>query len=228
MVAVIDICVSTLRRPVTMQARGGKDDLEGVGGSSVSSSLLVRLRARDEAAWERLVELYGPLVYRWCRRAGLQESDAADVGQEVFRGVATGMDRFRRDRPGDSFRRWLWTITRTKLMDYWRRQASEPAAKGGSDARLRMEQVAEGMSEEYSEMDTVEQDQDEVLHGTLRIVQTDFARHTWQAFWKVTVEGRRPVDVAKELGMSRSAVYTAKSRVLRRVREELDGLEDFV
>jgi RNA polymerase sigma-70 factor (ECF subfamily) len=109
-----------------------------VGGaptSSASDSLFRRLRAREGAAWHRLVRLYGPVVYGWCRRAGLQEADAADVGQEVFAAVAGGIDAFRRDRPGDSFRGWLWGITRHKVNDLWRRRAGQPDGAGGSGAQ---------------------------------------------------------------------------------------------
>src|SRR5437867_2680850 len=77
------------------------------GDDSTSLSLLARVRAHDQAAWERLVGLYGPLVYGWCLRAGLRKEDAADIGQEVFAAVARKIQSFRHDRQGDSFRGWL-------------------------------------------------------------------------------------------------------------------------
>jgi hypothetical protein len=83
----------------------------GDANSSVGASLLVRLRAGQAGAWERLVRLYGQTVYVWCRGAGVSEADAADVSQEVFAAVARHITEFRRERPGDSFRGWLWTIT---------------------------------------------------------------------------------------------------------------------
>src|SRR5262245_12114895 len=84
-----------------------------------SLTLLERVRAADPEAWRRLVELYGPVVQRWCRRAGLQESDTADVMQEVFRSVAVRVSQFRREQARDSFRAWLWTITRNKVRDHF-------------------------------------------------------------------------------------------------------------
>src|SRR4051812_19850568 len=86
-----------------------------------SASLLDRIRADDPEAWRRFVQLYSPLVYSWCRRAGLNTEDTADLTQEVFRSVAGHVGSFRRDRPGDTFRGWLWTITRNKLRDFFRR-----------------------------------------------------------------------------------------------------------
>src|SRR5581483_11963710 len=70
--------------------------LLGASGDT-SLSLLARVRGREADAWYRFVHLYSPLVYRWCRQAGLQQADAADVGQEVFRAVAQRIGEFRRD-----------------------------------------------------------------------------------------------------------------------------------
>jgi RNA polymerase sigma-70 factor (ECF subfamily) len=97
--------------------------MSGVGQSaefsgSTSSSLLERAKSRDPDAWRWLAEFYGPLVYNWARAAGLQPSDAADVAQEVFRSVSVKLADFRHDRTHDSFRGWLWTITRNKVRDY--------------------------------------------------------------------------------------------------------------
>jgi RNA polymerase sigma-70 factor (ECF subfamily) len=108
----------------------------GEASGSISSSLLERVRARDPQAWERLACLYGPLVYGWARQQGLQDADAGDVVQEVFGTVAARIADFRRDGPGASFRGWLWTITRNKLGDHFRRRASRPQAAGGKGVRL--------------------------------------------------------------------------------------------
>src|SRR4051812_5473020 len=78
---------------------------------SLAPSLLLRLRAHDDDAWRRLAALYGPVLDGWCRGAGLREQDTDDVKQEVFRSVAQHLSAFRRERPGDSFRGWLWRIT---------------------------------------------------------------------------------------------------------------------
>ena len=74
-------------------------------------------------------------------RAGLQESDAADICQDVFRAVAGNLERFRYDRPSDTFRGWLWTITRNKIRDFCRAQANRPGAMGGTVAQQRMHEV---------------------------------------------------------------------------------------
>src|SRR3954451_16054692 len=89
---------------------------------SISNSLLEGVKSRDARAWQRLVDLYGPLVYHWCCRPGLRREDRADIFQEVFRTLAEKIDIFCRDRPGGTFRGWLRTITRNKIADHFRKK----------------------------------------------------------------------------------------------------------
>ena len=112
-----------------------------------SASLLDRARQRDDVAWNELVELYAPLVYFWCRKTNIVEQDIPDVVQEVFRAVVTGIDGFRKDRPSDTFRGWLRTVTRSKLSDHFRRLDRNPVAIGGSAAQLRMEHISDESSD---------------------------------------------------------------------------------
>src|SRR5688500_14804460 len=110
-----------------------------------SVSLLDQVRAHDPEAWRRLVHLYSPQVFRWCRRAGLNSEDAADVLQNVFLAVATRVADFRRDTPADSFRGWLWGISRFKIADHFRSREEAPAGAGGSTALGRLNDVSDGV-----------------------------------------------------------------------------------
>ncbi|MBC8353920.1 MAG: sigma-70 family RNA polymerase sigma factor [Planctomycetes bacterium] len=191
--------------------------------SSTSPTLLDRVREFDADAWDRLTKLYGPIVYRWCRQAGLQDNDAADVSQEVFRAVAAGIGGFRRDQTGGGFRAWLWTITRNKIRDYYRWLASRPGAVGGSDAHLRLQSIPDDLPDDQAapgEFDATSS----VAHRALELVRAEFEERTFQSFLRVAIGGQRPADVAADLGISVGAVCTAKWRVLRRLREELDDL----
>jgi RNA polymerase sigma-70 factor (ECF subfamily) len=187
---------------------------------SVSPSLLVRLRANEPAAWERLTALFGPTVYGWCRRAGLRAEDAADVGQEVFRAVARTLARFHRERPGDTFRGWLWRIVQNKLRDHWRRQKAGPEAAGGTSAQQRLHDLPDEAAPS-STGPAADAESAALFRRGLDLIRTEFTDRTWQAFWEVAVDDRDPADVAARLGMTPGAVYIAKSRVLRRLREEL-------
>jgi len=193
---------------------------------STSLSLLKRVRRSDRDAWVRLAALYSPVVYGWCRRAGLQDNDAADAVQEIFRSVFQGLAQFRGDEDNEnsgSFRGWLWAITRNQIRVFFRRQAVVPQAIGGTDAQVRFAEQADG----WQLLDENEPDaavtRRRLLHRALDLVKGDFSDVTWQVFSRVTLQERSIQDVAAEFGLTDNAVRQAKFRVLRRLREELDG-----
>jgi RNA polymerase sigma-70 factor (ECF subfamily) len=180
-------------------------------------SLLQRLRqSPGPDAWRRFADLYSPLCYYWARRLGLQQSDAADLVQDVFLRLLRKLPEFTYD-PGHSFRSWL----RTVFVNQWRDNLRRPAAVGvgGSDA---------GGTEAAAPDDVVALTEAEYRHylaqRALKLMQAQFQPTTWRACWMQAVEGRPAAEVAAELGISEGAAYVAKCRVLRRLREELDGL----
>ena len=123
------------------------------------------------------------------------------------------------NRPGDSFRGWLRTITRNKLNDRWR--DPEPSAIGGTDARRILEQA---LDETLDSAEQVASDKVLLIRRTLELIRAEFEARTWQAFWRTTIDDQRSPKVAAELGMTKHAVCQAKYRVVRRVREELEGM----
>lgn len=187
--------------------------------SSISSTLLERVQARRPEAWRRLVDLYGPVVYRWCRHSHVSPEDAADLTQEVFQAVAAGVEKFQRQGSGDSFGAWLGTITRNKVRDHYRRRRGLPEACGGTRAQEQLQQFPE--PPDFSEEGSRLCGDGSFSHRALELVRAEFENHTWEAFHQTAVQGRKPADVAEDLGMSKAAVYKAKSRVLRRLRQEL-------
>lgn len=193
-------------------------DRAGRASLGTSRSLLARIRSDDPRAWERLVTLYSPLVYQWCRGWELQPHDAADVVQEVFQAVASGVGDFRKQRATDTFRGWLRTITRNKMYDHFRRNGRQPSAIGGTEAQNKFADVPQSNRFNPALEDAAEQT---LLYRGLELIRKEFADRTWQAFWRTTVDGLAPKDVADELAMSPGAVRVAKSRVLQRLRAEL-------
>jgi RNA polymerase sigma-70 factor (ECF subfamily) len=191
--------------------------------SSIHSTLLSAIRHRDPVAWEQLVQIFSPLIYDWCRQQSLQKADSADLTQIVFQAVMSGLDSFRRDRPTDSFRGWLWTITRNKIHDFYRGQAMRPGVYGGSNAWEKMQQVPQDEPLCQSVSGTTDVS-NSPLHHALEIVRCDFNEKTWQAFWRVSVENQPAKDVSVDLEISVNAVRKAKARVLRRLREEFGDL----
>ncbi|MCI0457622.1 MAG: sigma-70 family RNA polymerase sigma factor [Gemmataceae bacterium] len=177
---------------------------------STSVSLLDRLRRPDDAdAWNRFCELYTPLMHRWACRLGLQEADAADLVQDVFRLLLQKLPEFQYD-PNRSFRGWL----RTVLLNCWRSWPRRDPAPLAADPPC-ADPADEVEKAEYHRY---------LVGRALQVMQTDFEPSTWQACWESVANGRPAVEVAAELGLSVAAVYIARSRVLRRLREELRGM----
>jgi RNA polymerase sigma-70 factor (ECF subfamily) len=201
------------------------EPVRSLAETETSRSLLLRLKEGQAAAWERLTVLYSPLVYRWCREMRLAEQDMPDVFQQVFQSVASHIQRFHKDRPGDRFRHWLRAITRNKVRDHFRRAARQAQAAGGTDAHLYFSQLAAPPADpdlaDEGDVHDEESEARQLLHVALEQIRTQVHPKTWQAFWKVVVEGKTPEEVGEELAMRPGTVRVAKSRVLSRLRSEL-------
>ena len=184
--------------------------------STTSVSLLGRLRQpEDQEAWRRFVHLYSPLLYYWARGVKLPIADAADLVQDVLLTVVEKMPEFAYD-PSQSFRGWLRTITLNKWRERCRRYAAAPPTTGVD--------VAELMDGNGTDLFAEDEYHQWLVRQALEIMQAEFEPTTWKACWEAVVGGRSAVDIAAELKVSVDVVYGAKSRVLRRLREELDGL----
>jgi RNA polymerase sigma-70 factor (ECF subfamily) len=193
-----------------------------------NSSLLVRLRERKPDAWEAFLRLYGPLVYSWCRsRWGMAPADAADLLQDVVVRVLETIDAYR----GGDFVSWLFRVTQSRVANFCRKHPDR--AVGGSGAQQRLADLPDPRTLEFSQPDSGnddtaapgKEDRQGVLWRALERTRERVAATSWQAFWQVTVQGRKPADVAADLDMTANSVYIANSRILSRLRLELGGLE---
>jgi RNA polymerase sigma factor (sigma-70 family) len=188
-------------------------------------SLLFRLRnAGDELAWSQFVDLYGPLIYRFMRQKGLQDADAADLTQDVLRQVSAAMKTFEYDPRQGRFRGWLFTIVRNRMNTFWQREAGKGQGNGGSAAWDQIQQVIDDSSDPSAEWDAEFERQ--MFHYAAQLIRPDFSESTWLAFWRTAVDGMAGRDVAAELGITPAAVYLARSRVLSRLREQVQLLTE--
>jgi len=186
-----------------------------------SLSLLDRARGADPEAWQRLVALYTPLVEIWGHRDGLSGTEIEDAKQEVFLAVHQSLTRFERRKDG-SFRSWLRSVTRSKVIDLQRRRGAE-RAEGGTDAGHRLGQLeaeSPGSGDGSSESAEVRM----LYQRAMELIQRDFSEATCKAFLQTTVDRRATADVAADLGMTANAVRLAKARVLQRLRADFVGL----
>jgi RNA polymerase sigma-70 factor, ECF subfamily len=187
--------------------------LSSAESGATSPTLIGRVAEKDPAAWQQLVDLYGPLILYWIRRQGLSEHDAADVLQDVFAGVATSIPRFQRDKTG-SFRAWLWVITRNHLARFFRSRAASVQAAGGTEAWLHLANLAEALSDNPDEH-TARPVLNELYQRGLQLVRSEFEDRSWQMFWLTAVEQVSTADVAAQFGITANGVRQIKSRILR-------------
>lgn len=188
-------------------------------------SLLVRLRdAADEPAWRQFVEIYAPCIFGYFRKKGLQDSDAADLTQDVLAAVARAIGAFDYDPRKGSFRGWLFTAVRHRLGRFG--ASRQPRGDGDTSALERLAQVpAPGDDEPEWDLECERR----LFHWAAEQLRPTVAETTWQAFWQTAVEGKNPREVGKALGLAVAAVYMAKSRMLARLKaviHEIQGEDD--
>jgi RNA polymerase sigma factor (sigma-70 family) len=192
------------------------DDLPGT-----RHSLIVKLRdPANSAEWAEFMALYEPLVYRLARRKGLQDADAQDICQEVFRAVAGAVERWQPGR--GSFRGWVSQITRNLLINFLTRGLRHARGSGTSSVQELLEaQPADDPS--ATALFEAEYER-QLFRWAAEQIRAEFAPATWQAFWRTAVEGLAPSEAAAALGISVGAVYVARSRVLARLKRRIEQL----
>ncbi len=186
-------------------------------------TLLNRIRdGADSDAWAEFARLYGPVIYGFSRKRGLQDADAADLVQDVLRSVARNAPKLDYDPKRGTFRGWLYTITRNKIYNFLSANKNRPKASGDSGTHEQLDNTAETRDnpEEAWELEY----QRRLAAKAMERVKHEFQPNTWKAFWGTAVEGRSAAEVGSELKMSPGAVYVAKSRVTARLREEVQSI----
>lgn len=187
------------------------------------ATLLIRLKDIDDAeAWSEFVQLYGPVVYGFARKRGLQDSDAADMVQEVLRSVARNAHRMEYDPKRGTFRGWLYTVTRNKIYNFLSAQKRQQRGAGDVGSQERLEALADPKNDTEAVWEL--EYQRRISAKAMDRVKHEFQPATWQAFWGTAVEGRAATEVGESLEMTSGAVYVAKSRVLARLRDEVQKL----
>lgn len=179
-------------------------------------SLLARIQnTGDDQSWREFESIYRPAVYRFARRRGLQPSDAEDLAQQVMISVAKKISDWNPSSAAGSFRAWLLTVTRHATLNLITRR--RPVTQSESSA-------TQILHANTADPDTESIDW-EFRRATFRAlaanVRQEFQPSTWDSFWLVAVKGFSAERAAAELGLSVGAIYTNKSRVLKRLRVRL-------
>ncbi|HWB11068.1 MAG TPA: sigma-70 family RNA polymerase sigma factor [Pirellulales bacterium] len=179
-------------------------------------SLIVRLKDRDDQeAWGEFLEIYRPLVYRLATSKGLQDADAEDVVQQVFGSVARAVDRWQPDAARATFRTWLTTIARNAIINALVRRAPDRASGDTADRELLVEYEDETPDSRV----LLTEARREIFQWAARRARDEFEPKTWDAFWLTAVEGQDVAQVAEAIGKKPGAIYAARSRVMKRLKQ---------
>jgi len=186
------------------------------------ASLLIQIRdGSNQAAWQEFVNLYGSVIYGFARKRGLQDADAADLMQDVLRSVSSAIGRLDYDRNQGTFRGWLFTITRNKVFNFLAARRIRPQGSGDTTTnRLLAEEPAANDASDSWELAY----QRRLASLAMERVKGEFHENTWRAFWLTAVEGIAAAEVAPQVAMSPGAIYVAKSRVLARLKDEVEAM----
>jgi RNA polymerase sigma factor (sigma-70 family) len=187
-------------------------------------SLLLRLADRaDQAAWQEFAKIYTPVVYRLALRRGLQHADAEDLSQQVLAAVAKAIDRWQTDPARAKFRTWLHRVSQNFIINALNRAAPDRAAGGSTLLAALGNQAAQSQSD--SDLVRLEIRR-EVFRWAADQIRHEFRSATWDAFWRTAVENQTVEQVASELGLSCGAIYAARSRIMRRLKEKVCQFDD--
>lgn len=179
-------------------------------------SLIARLKSLDDQqAWSEFLEIYRPLVCRLAVAKGLQHADAEDIAQQVFCSVAGALDRWQADADRARFRTWLATIARNAIINALTRRAPDLATGDTAERDL----LADFAGHDADSRLLLIESRREIFQWAARRVRDEFEPATWDAFWLTAVEGRDVDDVAALIGKKPGAIYAARSRVMRRLKD---------
>ena len=186
-------------------------------------SLLIRVRdPADRVAWQEFVAIYRPVILRLAQHKGMQAADADDIAQEVLAAVAKAVERWEHDPKRAKFRTWLQRVANNAILDALTRGKPDRGAGGPSlQAPLTQKESRNGPDSDLLRLEY----RREVFRWAARQVRKEFRQETWDAFWLTSIEGRSIEVAARELARSRGTIYTARSRVMRRIQEKVAEYE---
>lgn len=178
-------------------------------------SLIARLPDHaDSAAWEEFVQLYEPLIYGIGRRHGLQPNDASDLVQDVLIAVSGCIERFQPDQGRGKFRSWLFQVARNQTLLRLRKLRRQV------NSNQHLDEVAVTANNREFEMAFRRR----AFRWAARRVRDSVQESTWEAFSRTAIECQAPAEAAREMGVEIGTVYLSRSRVMKRLRDSVEGV----
>lgn len=186
-------------------------------------SLIVRLQDPcDQEAWREFSENYHAAILQSLIRKGLMQQDAEDITQQVMMSIANTLSKRPHDPDRAKFRTWLERVIKNAAINALRDSSKRAAAKGGTDALSLLNAIP---SQDDAQELLAQEYQKQLVRVASKVIENEFQPDTWQMFWRSTVLGLPIEQVAKELGKQVGSVYASRSRVMRRLRMEIERMQ---
>lgn len=183
-------------------------------------SLIRRLADRDDqGAWSFFEQNYQQPIYRFARSRGLNPDEALDVVQEVLLAVHRSVDDWEASERKGSFRAWLAEAARRVTLQITRQRARIGRGVGGSGFASVVEETAQ------PDPASLDEDRRWSFYCAAAVIEKEVNPQHWLAFWLTAIDGKTAEEVAAKLGMKVGTVYSAKCRVLARLKSMIESLE---
>jgi len=193
-----------------------RDDL------NTRATLLLRLRDRsDEASWSEFVEIYTPLLYAYCQKREINQTETADIVQDVFRSISLAIQGFDYDPSKGRFKAWLFTVLRNAISGHYRKANRAPM----TTAETQLIERLEADPDQHDEIDWNRDYQLRLLSWAMEKIKPEFSERAWSIFTKTALMEKEPAEVAEELGMKKNAVTVTKYRVVQRLRQKMQSVD---
>jgi len=180
--------------------------------------LIVRLKdEQNELAWEEFVVQYEAFLQRFAVRQGVPERHVADVVQNILLAIARSIDGWQPDGQAASFRRWLATVARNVVIKFMTRERRQASGQGGTEVLDLLQGVAAD-----PDADQIRRYEHEFIVWAAEQVRSEFIETSWAAFWATIIEGRSVSEVAAELRISPGSIYMSRSRIMARIRQQME------
>ncbi|MEL7267384.1 MAG: sigma-70 family RNA polymerase sigma factor, partial [Planctomycetota bacterium] len=170
-----------------------------------------------EHAWGEFVDIYSPILYAFVRGRSLQPSDAADVTQEVLLRVAGAIQRFEYDPGRGLFRDWVARIVMNEIRRQVKKNGRHPANTEFLDDQTDDSRLTSEWNDHF---------QQAIFQAALKRCRPSFTDSVWELFERTWINDEPIESVVQQTGCSREQIYVARSRVLKRLRQDINLLAD--
>ena len=181
--------------------------------STRSSVLRAVANTENEAAWQRLFDLYAGFVFSIARSKGLKPEDADDIVQVVFTDLARNLPTFQYDRAKGKFRSYLSGLVHWRVMDRLK------AGKRDTELKANFLEEAQSFASPEDDGFAEREWQAAALEEALRRIKPDVRPEHYAAFVASAVEGQDTEAVMRLYGLTRDNLYQIRTRLTAKLRE---------